>query len=282
MTLKRLGFYILILAVGFVVISLIVFWLAVHPKKITSSETPEKYQLAYEDVSVKSFDGTELKGWYLPARKPTDKALLLLHGYPMDKGDLLPTATLFEINFNVLLLDLRGMGHSGGSVATFGSKEKKDMAYALDFLQQKGNSKIGIFGYAEGGAIGLLAAARDSRIQALAAYAAFADLPGLEQNRYKKLAILDQPLAWLEVFWQRLFFGPLPDPAKAAANLQIPVLLIHNQNDEVVPFAQGLQLEKALAGNKAAQFYFPAGGSHNEPPLDFEIKSNNFFKNNLK
>lgn len=282
MTLKKLLLYLLTLAIGLILISFLMFWLAVHPQKIRSNETPEKYQLAYENITVKSFDGTELKGWYLPARKPTDKALLLLPGYPMDKADLLPTATLFEINFNVLLLDLRGMGHSGGFMATFGSKEQKDIAYALDFLEQKGNSKIGIFGYAEGGAIGLLAAARDSRIKALAAYAAFADLRGLEQNRYKKLAVLDQPLAWLKIFWQRLFFGPLPNPAKAAASLQIPILLIHNQNDEVVPFVQGQQLKKALAKNSMAQVYFPVGGTHDEPPLDFELKINNFLKDNLR
>lgn len=282
MTLKKLLLYLSALVIGLILVSFLMFWLAVHPPKIRSDETPKKYGLTYEDVTIESFDKTELKGWYLPAKKPTDKALLLLHSYPLDKGDLLPSATLFEINFNVLLLDLRGMGQSGGYAATFGSKEQKDITYALDFLQKKGNSKIGIFGYAEGGTIGLLAAARDSRIQALATYAAFSDFSKLEQNRYKKLTILDMPLTWLSVFWQRLFFGPLPDPARAAASLHIPVLLIHNQNDEVVPFAQGQELKTALAKNLATQVYFSVNGSHNEPPLDFELKVNNFFKDNLR
>lgn len=281
MTLKRLSIYLLALATGLILVSLLMLWLNVHPQKIKSGETPEKYKLAYENVSLKSFDGTTLKGWYLPARKPTDKALLLLHGYPMDKGDLLPTASLFEINFNLLLMDLRGFGESGGGSATFGSKEQRDMKYALDFLEQKGNKSIGVFGYSTGGGIALLSASTDSRIKAVATYAAFTDLSGLAENQYKKLGFLDKPMTGLMALWYRLFFGPLPDPAKAAEKITVPVLVIHNQGDEVVPFAQAQKLQAALSKNSSAEFYFPAAGSHNEPPLDFEIKTNNFFKNNL-
>ena len=281
MTLKKLFYYLLIIPVGLVLISLGLFWLTVHPQKTRSSETPEKYKLDYENVSLTSFDGTKLAGWYLPAKKPTNKAILMLHGYPMDKGDLLPTATLFEINFNILLVDLRGMGQSGGAVATFGAKEQQDMKYAVDYLESKGNTSIGIFGYAEGGSIGLLAAAQDARIKAAAEYGAFADLPGLVQNQYQKLGVLDKPMAGLVTFWERLFFGLLPNPARAAEKIIAPVLVIHNQGDEVVPFAQAQKLQAALAKNPSAEFYFPAGGSHSEPPLDFEIRTNNFFKTKL-
>lgn len=282
MTLKRLSFYLLALMVGFVLISLALFWLAIHPKKIYSNETPEKYKLAYENASIKSFDNIELKGWYLPAKKPTDKAVLLLHGYPMDKGDLLSTASLLEINSNVLLLDLRSFGQSQGYAATFGLKEQKDIKYALDFLEQKGNTKIGVFGYSTGGAIGILAASEDSRIKALSTYAAFTDLPGLVQNQYKQLGVLEKPMSGLLRLWYRLFIGPLPNPAKAAEKIAVPVLIMHNQGDEVVPFSQAQKLQAALYKNASAEFYFPAGGAHNEPPLDFEIKANYFFKNKLQ
>ncbi|MCL5009305.1 MAG: alpha/beta fold hydrolase [Patescibacteria group bacterium] len=282
MTLKKLFYYLLIIPLGLVLISLGLFWITVHPQKINSSETPEKYKLAYENVSLAGFDGTKLTGWYLPAKKPTNKAILMLHGYPMDKGDLLPTATLFEINFNILLVDLRGMGQSGGAIATFGAKEQKDLKYALDFLEKKGNTDVGVFGYSEGGSIGLLAASQDKRIQAVAEYGAFTDLPGLVQNQYKKLGILDRPMAGLITFWERLFFGSLPNPAQAAEKITVPVLVIHNQGDEVVPFAQAQKLQAALSKNSSAEFYFPGGGSHSEPPLDFEIKTNNFFKTHLK
>jgi len=272
----------LALVTGFILISLALFWLNIHPQKIDSGETPEKYKLAYEKVELTSFDNTKLKGWYLPSKKPTDKALLMLHGYPTDKGDLLPTASLFEINFNILLVDLRSFGESGGGSATFGSKEQKDIKYALDFLEQKGNKSIGVFGYSTGGSIALLTASQDSRIKAVATYAAFTDLPGLAENQYKKLGILDKPMTGLMALWYRLFFGALPDPARAAEKIIVPVLVMHNQADEVVPFAQAQKLQAALSKNSSAEFYFPAKGSHNEPPLDFEIKTNNFFKTKLQ
>lgn len=282
MTFKKLFYYLLILPIGFVFISLGLFWLTVHPQKINSSDTPEKYKLEYKNVELTSFDGTKLKGWYLPAKKPTDKAILMLHGYPADKGDLLPTASLLEINFNILLLDLRSFGKSEGKVATFGNKEQKDIKYALDFLEQKGNKSIGVFGYSTGGSVTLLSASTDSRINAVATYAAFTDLPGMAENQYKKLGILDKPMTGLMMLWYRLFFGRIPSPAKAAEKITIPSLVMHNQGDEVVPFAQAQKLQAALYKNSFAEFYFPAGGFHNEPPLDFEIKANNFFKNSLK
>lgn len=282
MTLKKLFYYLLIIPVGLVLISLGLFWLTIHPQKINSDETPEKYKMEYENVSLKSFDNTELKGWYLPAKKSTDKAILMLHGYPADKGDLLPTASLLEINSNILLLDLRSFGQSKGYAATFGLREQKDIKYALDFLEQKGNSKIGIFGYSTGGTIGILAASRDSRVKALATYGAFTDLPGMAQNQYQKLGFLDRPMTGLMMLWYRVFFGPRPNILQAAEKITIPLLVIHNQGDEVVPFVQAQKLQAALNKNKSTEFYFPAKGSHNEPPLDFEIKSNNFFKTKLQ
>lgn len=282
MTLKKLFYYLLILPVGFVFISLGLFWMTVHPQKIHSSETPEKYKLEYEKVELASFDNTRLKGWYLPAKKPTNKALLMLHGYPADKGDLLPTASLFEINFNILLLDLRSFGESGGRAATFGSKEQKDIKYALDFLEQKGNKSIGVFGYSTGGSIALLSASQDNRVKAVATYAAFTDLPGMAQRQYQKLGILDKPMTGLMMLWYQIFFGTIPDLAKAAEKITVPILVMHNQGDEIVPFAQAQKLQTALYKNSSAEFYFPASGSHNEPPLDFEIKSNNFFKTKLQ
>lgn len=282
MSFKRLLFYIALIPVGLILVSFIVFWMQVRPNKIIGSETPENYKLQYENITITSFDGTKLDAWYIPATKETKKAILILHGYPMDKADLLGTASLYQANFNVLLMDMRYFGKSEGKFFTFGKKESLDVKPALDFLQNKGNESFGIFGFSMGGSTALLAAEKDTRVKAVATYAAFADLKQLLFEQYGKIPYLGKPLSWLILGWGKIFIGTLPSPKTAVQKLQIPVLLIHNPKDEIISFSHGQKLKDALKDNPRTQIYFPEKGSfHNEPPLDFEIKTNFFFKNNL-
>src|SRR4029450_12532992 len=53
-----------------------------------STETPADYQLAFDDVRVKTSDGLNLVGWYLPSKNGA--ALIVQHGYK-DSRDLMLT-----------------------------------------------------------------------------------------------------------------------------------------------------------------------------------------------
>lgn len=282
MSFKRLLFYIALIPVGLILISFLVFWMQVRPNKIVGSKTPENYKLKYENVTITSFDGTKLDAWYIPADKETKRAILLLHGYPMEKSDLLGTAFLYHANFNVLLLDQRYFGKSEGKFFTFGKKESLDAKFALDYLESKGNESLGIFGYSLGGTTAVLTAAQDTRVKAVSAYAPYADLKLLADHQFQKLVLLQKPFSMLLIMWAKIFFGNLPNPNLAAAKINIPMLIIHNPNDEIIPLKHSQLLMEAAKKNQDAQFYFPKNsGFHHEPPLDFEVKTNFFFKNNL-
>ena len=282
MSFKRLLFYVCLIPIGLILISMVIFWMQVRPVKITGNETPDTYKLKYEEVTLTSYDKTKLSAWYIPAVKETDKAILLLHGYPMDKSDLLGTASLYQANFNVLLLDQRYFGKSEGKYCTFGKKESEDAKIAITFLESKGNKNIGIFGYSIGGATAFLTAEKDSRVKAIATYAPYADLKLLTYEQYGKIPFVGKPFTLLMTLWAKILFGNLPSPKSAAERIKIPVLLIQNPKDEVISFEHGKIFKNALNNNYSAQTYFPEhGGTHNEPPLDFEIKTNYFFKNSL-
>src|SRR5437764_1374469 len=55
-------------------------------------------------------DGVRLAGWFLP--RPGAPAVVLLHGYPAEKADLLPLATALAPEFATLLVDQRYFGQS--------------------------------------------------------------------------------------------------------------------------------------------------------------------------
>lgn len=264
------------------VLSLIAFWLAVRPPRLAIPLRPEDFNLRVEEVTITAADGVRLAAWLLP--RPGAPAVVLLHGYPAEKGDLLPLAAALEPFFTVLLVDLRSFGRSGGRVTTLGFRERGDLRRALDLLEARGAGAIGVFGLSLGGAVAILTAAEDPRIRAVAAYAPFADLRALGLELYAPLSILRYPLVELMRVWARLFLSvdiTRPTPLGAAARLRMPVLLIHSREDDQIPFAHAERLARALGANPAAEFQFLARGRHGELGPDVERGLVGFLRRHL-
>lgn len=268
---------------GFVVLSLLAFWVAVRPPRIAIPLGPEDYRLAPEPVSIEADDGVRLSGWLLA--RAGAPAVVFLHGYPADKRDMLPLAAALCPRFTVLLMDLRHFGQSGGGVTTLGLRERRDLSRALDFLATRGFHRVGVFGFSLGGAVALMTAAEDGRIGAVAAYAPFADLESLGRELYVWLGPLRYPLVRLMTLWGRLFLGgdlTRPSPLSAARRLRTAVFLIHSREDEQIPFAHAERLRAALGTNARAEFYFPGRGRHGELPADFLPRVAAFFDAHLR
>jgi pimeloyl-ACP methyl ester carboxylesterase len=270
--------YPAILVGAFLLLSLVSFWLAVRPPRIAIPLRPEELRLAVEDVTITAADGVKLAGWL--AARPGAPALVLLHGYPAEKADLLPIAAALAPRFTILLLDQRYFGASGGRATTIGFRECGDLRRAIDFLAERGFREVGVFGFSLGGAVALMAAAEDSRIRAVAAYAPFADLRSLAHELYGWLWVLKYPFVGLLRGWSLLFFGhdiTAVSPERAAGAITVPVLLVASRADEQIPFAHVERLRKALAGNARAEIMTMDGGRHGELPAGFEARLAEFF-----
>jgi uncharacterized protein len=267
------------LVVGaFVLLSLVSFWLAVRPPRVAIPLRPEDFGLAVEAVTITADDGVKLAAWLLP--RPGAPAVVLLHGYPAEKADMLPIAAALAPRFTILLLDQRYFGKSGGRVTTIGFRERGDLRRAIDFLAARGVREVGVFGFSLGGAVALLTAAEDSRIRAVAAYAPFADLRMLGHELYGWLWVLKYPFVGLLRGWSLLFLGhdiTAVSPERAAAVLSIPVLLIASREDEQIPFHHAERLRQALARNAQAEFVMMDHGRHGEPPAGFPARLAQFF-----
>src|SRR5213083_45317 len=149
----RLALYAAVLVAGFVGVSLLVFWLAVRPPRLTVPLAPRDFGLAVEDVAITTDDGLRLAAWLVA--RPGAPAVVLLHGYPADRADMLPIAAGLASRFTVLLLDQRYFGESEGRLTTLGFKERRDLGRALDFLATRGVGAVGVFGFSLGGAVAL-------------------------------------------------------------------------------------------------------------------------------
>jgi pimeloyl-ACP methyl ester carboxylesterase len=246
-----------------VLASLLAFWLAVRPPRLAIDLRPADVGLTVEAVTIRTADELHLSAWI--AARPGQPAVILLHGYPADKRDLLPLAAALHRHFTVLLVDLRYFGQSEGRVTTLGHRERDDLKRVIDVLEARGLGPVGVFGFSFGGAVALLTAAEDPRIRAVAAYASFAVLRLLGRDLYRGLWLLREPLVGLMRVWSRLLLGvdiTRPSPGEAARRLGVPVLLIHSRVDEQIPFHHAERLARALAGNPGAQFVFTDEGYH--------------------
>src|SRR5207247_2769667 len=123
--------------------------------------TPESYRLPSESLAIVTDDDLKLAAWLIPRSgttsvSSTDPVVIMLHGYPAEKADMLPIALMLHPKFATLLVDLRYFGTSEGRATTLGFRERRDLARVIDVLARRGITRVGVFGYSLGGAIALM------------------------------------------------------------------------------------------------------------------------------
>ncbi len=299
---KRMILYLSIFVASIIGISLWSAWLTTHPARILSVLTPQNFNLPFEEITLTTKDGISIAGWFIPLEvrakgtadaigvlpqtgqvpfnsASTAKAIIILHGYPAEKGDMLSIASILHTDFNVLLIDFRYFGKSGGSFTSLGTKERFDLEAAIDFLESRGFARVGVLGFSLGGAVAILQAEQDPRITAVVSYASFADLTRLGHDVYVLLPVIREALIPLMKFWMKSLWGvdSALAPEKAAQDMQTPIFIIHTKEDDQIPFRHAVLLRDALKNNKQAEFYFPEEGLHGELPSDFDERVKNFF-----
>lgn len=260
------------------------FYISIRPQKIISSTTPDKLGLRHEAVSFATKDGLELKGWFLPSQAGAgSKTIILLHGYPADKGDILTAMSFLNKNYNLLFFDFRYLGQSEGNYSTAGAKEKEDLLAAILFLKSRGISKVGVWGFSVGGAVALMTAPQTPEIKTVISESSYARLDLLALRLYP-IPLLKYPIGYLVRLWGIIILGidiKNVAPAESAKALEIPTLIIHSTNDEVIPFEHGLLLKEALSNNSRAEFWFAENLVHGQFNPDYQKRVEAFLQKSL-
>jgi uncharacterized protein len=259
------------------------FYIAIRPPKMVSSITPRNLNMPYEQVSFTTADGLSLRGWFILSGKRAAKTLILLHGYPADKGNILPALAFLHADFNLLLFDFRYLGESDGSYSTAGAKEVEDLLAAIRFLKTRGIEEVGVWGFSMGGAVGLMTIDKAPEIRAVVSESSYASLTEMALQLFR-VPLLNYPIAYLIGFWAKLFLGiDVRDvsPAEKIRNTTVPILITHSSTDAVIPFSQAKTLQRALINNPRAEFWFNDEFAHGQMGSDYQSRVRNFFQKNL-
>ena len=211
--------------------------------------TPAGLGLAHEEVELVAGDGVRLHGWFLPA-KGSRLTVLLFHGNAGNISHRLDRALLMQLRLKVdtFLLDYRGYGRSEGSPDEAGTYEDARAAYR--WLAARGTSpeRLVLFGESLGSAVATQLATEVAS-RALVLESPFTSVPDMARAVYPFLPL-----------WP--FVRTRYDTLSKIGALRVPLLILHGERDEVVPFAQGRRVFEAAPEPK--RFYAIRGAGHND------------------
>ena len=196
--------------------------------------------LPTQEVWIDSPFGYKTHAIWVPS-SPSKRTVILVHGITYTLWGSVKYMPLFwNRGFNVLLVDNRHHGKSGGRNCTFGFRERWDVKACTDWVygQTGSHSVVGLHGESMGAAIVLQAAAVDPRLRFVVSDCAPADLSEELGTRlsydYRLPAWLIVPVASLVTKLRAGFWFSQVSPIHDVTNIEAPVLFIHGQDDDYV------------------------------------------------
>lgn len=219
--------------------------------------------LPVEDAEFSAADGTKLHGWFLPHDKRAGEkpaaVVLVAHG---NAGNLTHRTHLLrslrDVGAAAMVFDYRGYGKSEGTPSEEGVLA--DARAARAWLAERtgvGERDIVLFGESLGSGVTVDLAASDGA-RGLILLSAFTSLPDVAAKVYP----------WIPV---RLLMRTRLDSLSKIGRYASPVLQLHGDRDEIIPYELGEQLF-AAARDPNKQFVTLRGATHNTiPPRAFDL-----------
>ena len=212
-------------------------------------QTPASAGLTYEDVELQTGDGERLHGWWVARRAPPLGHVLLCHGNAGNVGDRVAHAEILTAaGFDVLLFDYRGYGSSTGRPDEQGTY--RDARAALEWLQRRPDvdpAHVLYLGESLGGAVALELAIEHPPA-GLVLLSAFTSVREMARRHYPVVPGSAVPDAYPSL--------------RLIANLRAPLLVLHGEDDMIVPVEHGQALFDAAPEPKRLRIL--PGVGHND------------------
>jgi pimeloyl-ACP methyl ester carboxylesterase len=259
-------------------------WQLFSGPKIYKSARLQEPAFPFENVNLQLNEGTAISGWYSSVDNPKG-CVILFHGLMVNKSFLVSEAEMFRVlGYNVLLVDFRAHGQSGGNTSTFGIEETSEVQKAFEYAKSRGNGNIILYGVSMGAAA-CLKAVSENKVQPSAI---IADMPfGCLQSHLEARARIQgfpsQPFGFLVTMWsgiERGYNGFNHRPSEYALKVNCPVLLQWGDHDPYVLRSETESLFQNLQGKKRLSVYEGAGHESflTRDPMQWEAEVISFLR----
>ena len=219
------------------------------PERVIDQD-PGDFGLEFEDVYLETSDGVRIHGWFVPGSGgPT---LVWFHG---NGGNISNRADNIaglnrRLGVSILIIDYRGYGLSDGSPDEQGTYLDAEAAVAHALSRPDVDpERLVLFGRSLGCAVAAEMAVRHD-VYAVVLESPFTSVPAMARRAYPFLPGLG------------LLTGNMYDTLGKTARIDAPVMVLHGDSDEIVPFEMGREVFEAAQEPK--RFYAIRGAGHND------------------
>ncbi|GGU35020.1 alpha/beta fold hydrolase [Streptomyces violascens] len=250
----------------------------------------------HREDRVLDMPGAKIDTSFFTAGSTKDKrpAVLIGHGFGGSKDEVRGQAEqLARDGYAVLTWSARGFGKSTGQIGLNDPQfEVKDVSRLIDWLAGRpevrldgaGDPRVGVTGVSYGGAISLLAAGYDKRVDAIAPEMTYWNLSDVffPDGVYKKLwaGIFVSTAGGCQKFepricgmYNRVATAGQPDaeaekllesksPSAVGDRIKVPALIMQGQTDSLFPLGQADAMAKRISGNGAPVSVDWVAGGH--------------------
>jgi len=232
-----------------------------HPAA-SLERTPADVGLNFEDVFFTTRDGVRLHGWFVPHRN-AHSTLVWFHGNAGNISHRVENIKLLHelVRVNVFIFDYRGYGRSDGRPSEQGTYLDGEAALELigNKLGDENRKKIILFGRSLGAAIATEMATR------------FVSQALILESPFVSIAEMARTI--LPFFPIGPFLQTQYNVGERIKKIRGPLLVLHGDQDEIVPIEQGRKVFDAAPEPKT---FFPiAGAAHNDTYI---VGGKNYFR----
>jgi len=212
-----------------------------------------------ETVHIRSDDGLQLAGYYVPSLTDSNKVVILAHGYSGQGRDMSNFAKMYQdLGYHVLMPDDRGHGQSEGHYIGFGWHDRKDYLKWIDYIikSQGEDSQIILHGISMGGSTVLMTSGEPlpDQVKCIVsdcAYTSVKDILSYQlKTMYKLPAFPLIPLTSLICRMKAGYFFGEASAVTQVSRTKLPILFIHGDEDKFVPYDMVHRLYEAAGSEK--------------------------------
>lgn len=235
---------------------------------------------ALDDFEIINARGFKLKGFLLPADKPSKTYVFCSHGYRnCGTGEFHCMAKFYhDKGWNVFLVDHQAAGMSEGKYIGFGYHEYRDCLQWLDFMNNHFGSDIQIVlhGVSMGSATVMLMSGSGrlpANVRFTVADCGYTSAYDQFVHNAKGMHVPSFPIINAANLFNRMISGydfKDASPLEAVKKAKIPMIFIHGGNDDFVPTHMVNELYNACSSEHKELLIIDGAGHAESYPTDSE------------
>ena len=213
----------------------------------------------YTDKYINSFDNLKLHGYEVKNETKTNKWAIVVHGYTSE-GELVSSKAkhFYKMGYNILVPDLRGHGKSEGDYIGMGWDDRLDIIdWINNILEDNPRSEIILHGTSMGAATVLSTSGENlpNNVKAIIADCGYTSV--WNEFTYQLKALFNLPafpvmnLSNMVTMVKAGYSLKDASPIEQVAKSKTPILYIHGDKDDFVPYYMMDELYKATSSEKS-------------------------------